>query len=45
MAVMPDDTTDAVTVIDRLLAAGLSLEREEDYLRSGRVELNPVGSW
>ena len=37
---MSDDTADAVTVMDRLLAAGLSLDRAEDRLRSGRVEVD-----
>jgi hypothetical protein len=36
MAVMSDDSTDTITVVDRLLAAGLSLERAEEHLRSGR---------
>ena len=37
---MSDESTDTITVVDRLLAAGLSLERAEDHLRSGRVELD-----
>jgi hypothetical protein len=40
MTAMSDDTADAVTVMDRLLAAGLSLDRAEDRLRSGRVEVD-----
>jgi hypothetical protein len=40
MAVMSDESTDTITVVDRLLAAGLSLERAEEHLRAGRVEVN-----
>ena len=42
MTAMSDDATDTMTVLDRLLAAGLSLERAEDHLRSGRVEVDGV---
>ena len=37
---MSDESTDTITVVDRLLAAGLSLERAEEHLRSGRVEVD-----
>ncbi len=30
---MSDESTDTITVVDRLLAAGLSLERAEEHLR------------
>jgi hypothetical protein len=40
MAVMSDDSADTITVVDRLLAAGLSPERAEEHLRAGRVEVN-----
>jgi 16S rRNA U516 pseudouridylate synthase RsuA-like enzyme len=40
MAVMSDGNADTIAVVDRLLAAGLSLERAEEYLRGGRVEVN-----
>jgi hypothetical protein len=35
---VPDHATDTVTVMDRLLAAGLTPERAEDHLRSDRVK-------
>lgn len=37
---MSDDSTATITVVDHLLAAGLSLERAEEHLRAGRVEVN-----
>jgi hypothetical protein len=37
---MSDNSADTITVVDRLLAAGLSLERAEEHLRAGRVEVN-----
>ncbi|GAA1194984.1 hypothetical protein GCM10009608_33030 [Pseudonocardia alaniniphila] len=41
MTGVSEETSDTVvTVLDRLVAAGLSPERAEEHLRSGRVQVD-----